>query len=221
MLLRKLRVSYYFCNVNRYVYIENTVFILRIKIINILASCLSLPYGQEPSIENVCRELHADQQLITFFAETPVAVNCRSALEGVWQFTYQNRFKFTGECNHPDAQIKSCQIAGSQFPIANQKFNITYKKCEGMTGTFDGVVEYSCLGDWFVQKNHYFAVVNTKESRKDEKYRCFLKNRDDDLYIGASITAECNTLKTVEKSPERLRITPGKYITFKNNIKPN
>lgn len=72
------------------------------------------------------------------------------------------------------------------------------------------VVEYNCLGDWFVDKNHFFAVANTKESRKDEKYRCFLKNRDDDLYIGVSITAECNTLKTVEKSPERLRVTPVK-----------
>lgn len=72
------------------------------------------------------------------------------------------------------------------------------------------MVEYSCLGDWFVDKNHFFAVANTKESRKDEKYRCFLKNRDDDLYIGVSITAECNTLKTVEQSPQRLRITPVK-----------
>lgn len=72
------------------------------------------------------------------------------------------------------------------------------------------VVEYSCLGDWFVDKNHFFAVANTKESRKDEKYRCFLKNRDDDLYFGVSITAECNTLKTVEKSPERLHVKPGK-----------
>lgn len=71
-------------------------------------------------------------------------------------------------------------------------------------------MEYSCLGHWFVGKNQFFAVANTKESRKDEKYRCFLKNRDDDLYIGVSITAECNTLKTVEQSPERLRITPVK-----------
>lgn len=70
------------------------------------------------------------------------------------------------------------------------------------------------MGDWFVGKNHYFAVANTKESRKDEKYRCFLKNRDDDLFIGVSITAECNTLRTVEKSPERLHITPGKSKTF-------
>lgn len=72
-----------------------------------------------------------------------------------------------------------------------------------MTGTFNGVVEYSCLGDWFIGKNHYFAVANTKESRKDEKYRCFLKNRDDDLYIGVSITAEwwvkINCLKFISR----------------------
>ena len=61
------------------------------------------------------------------------------------------------------------------------------------------VVEYSCLGDWFVGKNHFFAVANTKESRKDEKYRCFLKNREDDYYLGASITPQCNSINTVEK----------------------
>lgn len=67
----------------------------------------------------------------------------------MWQFAYQNRFRFTGECNHPDAQIKSCQTAGTQFLITNQKFNITYRKCPGMSGTFDGVVEYSCLGRYY------------------------------------------------------------------------
>ena len=63
-------------------------------------------------------------------------------------------------------------------------------------------------GDWFVGKDHFFAVANTKESRKDEKYRCMLKNRDDDYFLGVSITPECNTLKTVEKSPERMRLKP-------------
>ena len=77
-----------------------------------------------------------------------------------------------------------------------------------MSWTFDGVVEYSCLGDWFVGKDHFFAVANTKESRKDEKYRCFLKNRDDDYFLGISITPECNTIKTVEKAPERMRLKP-------------
>ncbi|XP_043686999.1 uncharacterized protein LOC122638214 [Vespula pensylvanica] len=187
---------------------------LIVRTVNVLekleASCVNLPTGVEPTVENVCKGLRPDQQLITLFSENYVPVNCRSSLEGVWQFAYQNRFRFTGECNHPDAQIRSCQTAGTQFLITNQKFNITYKQCQGMKGTFDGLVEYSCLGDWFVEKNHFFAVANTKESRKDEKYRCFLKNRDDDLYIGVSITAECNTLKTVEKSPERLRVTPVK-----------
>ncbi|XP_015607932.1 uncharacterized protein LOC107273857 [Cephus cinctus] len=187
---------------------------LFVRTVNVLqkleSSCVNLIPGVEPTVENVCQGLHPDQQLITLFSENYVPVNCRSSLEGVWQFAYQNRFRFTGECSHPDAQIRSCQTAGTQFLITNQKFNITYKECPGMRGTFNGLVEYSCLGDWFVDKNHFFAVANTKESRKDEKYRCFLKNRDDDLYIGVSITAECNTLKTVEKSPERLRVTPVK-----------
>ncbi|KAL7020578.1 hypothetical protein ACKWTF_011577 [Chironomus riparius] len=172
--------------------------------------CVNINSGEVPTFENVCKGIRRDQQLITYFNENYVPLLCRSSLEGVWQFAYQNRFRFTGECDNPDAKIQSCQTAGTQFLITNQKFNITYKKCPGMDGTFDGVVEYSCLGDWFVGKNHYFAVANTKESRKDEKFRCFLKNRDDDLYLGVSITAECNTLQTVEKSPERLRITPVK-----------
>ena len=171
---------------------------------------MNINSNEEPTFENVCRGIRSDQQLITYFNDNYVPLLCRSSLEGVWQFAYQNRFRFTGECDNPDAKIQSCQTAGTQFLITNQKFNITYKKCPGMDGTFDGVVEYSCLGDWFVGKNHYFAVANTKESRKDEKFRCFLKNRDDDLYIGVSITAECNTLQTVEKSPERMRITPVK-----------
>ena len=149
----------------------------------------------------------------------------------MWQFAYQNRFRFTGECNHPGNVIQSCQTPGSQFLITNQKFAITYKKCEGMSESLDGskfsqsilcmvqiykflgsftAAEYSCLGDWFIGKNHFFAVANTKESRKDEKFRCFLKNRDDDDYLGKSITPECNTLKSPEDSPERYRLTPGR-----------
>ncbi|XP_034938208.1 uncharacterized protein udt [Chelonus insularis] len=188
--------------------------LLIVRTLNVLEkeelSCVNLSPDQNPTFENVCRGIKLGQQYITLFSENYKPVNCRSALEGVWQFAYQNRFRFTGECNNPDAQIRSCQDPGSQFLITNQKFNITYKKCDNMKGTFDGVVEYSCLGDWFKGKDHFFAVANTKESRKDEKYRCFLRNREDDLYIGVSITAECNTLKTVEKSPERLHITPVK-----------
>jgi len=172
--------------------------------------CVHLSDNEEPTVERVCSGSNKAQHLITMFNENYVPVNCRSSLEGVWQFAYQNRFRFTGECDNQDALIQSCQTAGTQFLIQNQKFNITYKECKGMTGTFNGLVEFSCLGDWLIGKNHYFAVANTKESRKDEKYRCFLKNRDDDLYIGVSITAECNTLNTPEKSPERMRITPVK-----------
>lgn len=92
----------------------------------------------EPTVDRICTGLNSDQQLKTMFSENYVPVNCRSSLEGVWQFAYQNRFRFTGECNHPDAYIRSCQMAGTQFLITNQKFNITYKRCDGLAGTFDG-----------------------------------------------------------------------------------
>lgn len=101
------------------------------------APCINIPEHQA-TVEYVCKDLDPHQTIITLFSETYVPVNCRSSLEGVWNFAYQNRFKFTGECKHPDAQIRSCQTAGTQFFITNQRFNITYKKCEGMTGTFDG-----------------------------------------------------------------------------------
>lgn len=35
-----------------------------------------------------------------------------------------------------------------------------------------------------------------------------LSNRDDDIYISVSITAECNTLKSPQEGPERLRMIP-------------
>jgi hypothetical protein len=89
-------------------------------------------------MQSLCSNLNPDQNLITLFSENPVPINCRSSLEGVWQFAYQNRFRFTGECDNPEANIQSCQTSGTQFLITNQKFNITYKACEGMTGTFDG-----------------------------------------------------------------------------------
>ncbi|XP_065572626.1 uncharacterized protein LOC136034985 [Artemia franciscana] len=185
-----------------------------VRTVNILekveSGCINLRQNELPTLENVCRSVTPDMQLITLFLENFVPVNCRSGLEGVWQFAYQDRYRNTGECDHPNAMIESCQTAGSQFLISNQKFTINYRKCETIKESFDGSVEYSCLGDWFVGKNHFFAVANTKESRKDEKYRCFLKNRDDDLYMGQSDTPECNKLKSVEQSPVRFRLTPVK-----------
>lgn len=53
------------------------------------AQCVNLPSGVVPSVENVCRGLRSDQQLITLFSENYVPYNCRSSLEGVWQFAYQ------------------------------------------------------------------------------------------------------------------------------------
>jgi len=176
------------------------------------SGCVQLQAGQR-TFDNVCAATPADQQLVTMFSESYTPINCRSSIEGVFQFTYQYRFVSTGICTKPEQRIHSCQNIGSQFLISNQKFNVTYKKCDGMEWTKDAVVEYSCLGDWFVGKNHFFAVANTKESRRDEKFRCFLKNRDDDYFLGQSITPECNQIKTVEQAPIRMQLTPIRRVT--------
>jgi len=53
------------------------------------AGCVNLARDEEPTVERVCRELNPDQHIITLFSENYVPVNCRSSLEGVWQFAYQ------------------------------------------------------------------------------------------------------------------------------------
>uniref|UniRef100_T1J8A6 Uncharacterized protein n=1 Tax=Strigamia maritima TaxID=126957 RepID=T1J8A6_STRMM len=172
--------------------------------------CVNLKFGVVPTLSEVCKSLDSTHNMITMFNENPTPLNCRSSLEGVWHFAYQRRDMFTGQCSNREANITSCQTPGTQFNIENQQFVINYKKCDGMDKTLDADVYYSCLGDWFVNKNHYFAAVNSKESRKEEKYRCFLKNRDDDLFLGISITPDCSVLKTPQESPERLQLTPVK-----------
>jgi len=119
-----------------------------VRTVNIIekkeSGCIQLPRGQR-NWENICSRIARDQQLVTMFSESYSPINCRSSIEGVFQFTYQQRFTATGICTHPEQQIHSCQNIGSQFLISNQKFNLTLKHCEGMEWTKDAVVEYSCL----------------------------------------------------------------------------
>lgn len=58
---------------------------------SIAVICMNLPDGVEPTVNSVCKGLNANQQFITLFKENYTPVNCRSALEGVWQFAYQVR----------------------------------------------------------------------------------------------------------------------------------
>ncbi|CAH2241500.1 jg10667 [Pararge aegeria aegeria] len=72
---------------------------LIVRTVNVLEKietpCVDLHTDEEPTVERVCRGLNPDQNLITLFSENSVPVNCRSSLEGVWQFAYQNRYRFT------------------------------------------------------------------------------------------------------------------------------
>lgn len=184
-----------------------------IRTLNVLekteTACLSLQ-NESPSIGNVCKHLDPEKEVTTLFSTNPDSKNCRSSLEGVWRFAYRNGVKFSGECAHPEANISSCQIPGTQFFNLNQQFTMNYRKCDGMAETEDAEVQYKCLGDWYIGKNHFFAVMNSRESRVEEKFRCFLANRDDDIYMSMSSTAECNTLRSPQEGPERLKLIPIK-----------
>lgn len=185
-----------------------------VRTLNVLekqeTGCVNLNYNERPSVGTVCRGLDPNQETVTMFSTNPSGKNCRSSMEGVWKFAYQNRYKFTGECTHPEANITACQKPGTQFFNVNQQFLMNYRKCDGVRDTEDAEVQYKCLGDWYIGKNHYFAVVNNRESRIEEKYRCFLANRDDDVYMSVSITAECNTLTSPQEGPERIHLFPVK-----------
>uniref|UniRef100_A0A8D9EFD8 DUF7044 domain-containing protein n=1 Tax=Cacopsylla melanoneura TaxID=428564 RepID=A0A8D9EFD8_9HEMI len=64
-----------------------------VRTVNVLekmdSGCVSLRPGVTPTVDNVCKKLASDQSLVTLFSENYVPVNCRSSLEGVWQFAYQ------------------------------------------------------------------------------------------------------------------------------------
>lgn len=54
--------------------------------------CVSLEADDEPTVKRVCRDINDDQQLITLFNEDYIPIDCRSSLQGVWQFTWQVSF---------------------------------------------------------------------------------------------------------------------------------
>lgn len=66
---------------------------LIVRTVNVLdkteTGCVNLPPDTAPTMQRVCSRLNEEQQLITLFSENPIPVNCRSSLEGVWQFAYQ------------------------------------------------------------------------------------------------------------------------------------
>lgn len=48
---------------------------------------MTLNPDEQESADRICQ--FQDTQLITLFSENYIPVNCRSSLEGVWQFAYQ------------------------------------------------------------------------------------------------------------------------------------
>ncbi|CAL4068865.1 unnamed protein product, partial [Meganyctiphanes norvegica] len=175
--------------------------------------CVTGTSGPSASVASLCNRglLPLDAPSSIMYRHDATPINCRHSLYGRYHFAWQNTLSFRGECNHPEALLRSCQEPGNQFGIANQQFFMHYHKCPGIRSSFDAKQEFSCLGSWQVGNNQYFAVANTKESRPDEKYKCFVKSREDDLYLGISHTPDCSLVRTPEDSPIRVRLTPAKH----------
>lgn len=171
------------------------------------------PNVRPASMGTICRSLDPNQESVTMFATNPSGKNCRSSLEGRWRFAYKNQQQFSGECANSDSKITACQKPGTQFFNVNQQFLVEYRACAGMHDTQDASVEYKCLGDWYIGKNHYFAVKNNRETRVEEAYRCFLTNRDDEQFMSMSTGAECNMLRSPQQGPIRWRLSPIKDET--------
>ena len=73
--------------ISRMIYYILTLIIFWNK--NHLAGCVTLRNNERPTLENVCKELDSEQQIITLFKENYSPINCRSSLEGVFHFSFQ------------------------------------------------------------------------------------------------------------------------------------
>lgn len=92
-------------------------------------------------------------------ATNPSGKNCRSSLEGVWKFGYQNRFKFTGECTHPEANITACQIPGTQT-----RHRLSFY-CHS-------IVTQQALNSSTWTSNSWWTTVSVRECRTRRTRRC-------------------------------------------------
>lgn len=51
--------------------------------------CVTLEAGEEPTVERICHGIDRDQKLVTLFNDDYIPINCRSSIQGVWQFSYK------------------------------------------------------------------------------------------------------------------------------------
>ncbi|XP_055340728.1 uncharacterized protein LOC129589859 [Paramacrobiotus metropolitanus] len=202
---------------------------LAIRTINVLEFRQTECYSADvvESLPLLCRTLR-DRLIryavpwVTLFSVNPTPVSCRSSIEGVWKFQYHLE-QFSGHhCKHPKNNLTSCPDPGNRYSTEN-RFYISYGACSelswrkedpGIVPFRDSSMTFTCLGDWYVGKDHYFAAANLGENRPEEKYRCFIENRDDDQYLGQSLTATCANLKTPRRSPVIIRLERVKPVVI-------
>ncbi|CAG9831489.1 unnamed protein product [Diabrotica balteata] len=183
--------------------------------------CTNISNSSKEDFDSLCSKLNHNK-ITTLFSNDHYnrgLVNCKTSLQGSWDFAYERPGQFSGRCSNPKSRIHSCLVPDKLSLSNNQKFTMAYQKCEGKDATFQGMVEYGCFGDWYRGDKHYFAVYNTKESRKAEAYKCFIKNDTNDSILGISLTAECNTLNSPTESPEVVYLSPIKQNSIEAGCK--
>uniref|UniRef100_A0A6P7GT13 Uncharacterized protein LOC114341859 n=1 Tax=Diabrotica virgifera virgifera TaxID=50390 RepID=A0A6P7GT13_DIAVI len=126
--------------------------------------CTNINHTKE-DFESLCSKMN-DTKITTLFSNDHSnrgLVNCKTSLQGSWDFAYERPEQFSGRCSNPKSRIHSCLVPDKLSLSNNQKFTMTYQKCEGLDATFQGIkqnpIEAGCKlpsfigGDWIDSVN--------------------------------------------------------------------
>lgn len=105
----------------------------------------------EPTVDAVCKGIRSDQQLITLFNENYIPINCRSSLEGVWQFAYQVRRKLKDWICHKispifpsifrivSVSLENAIIQTPKFALAKLQVHSSWSRIKNLTSPTENV----------------------------------------------------------------------------------
>lgn len=172
--------------------------------------------GDAPTLEEVCRQILPNADLLTMFRIELRTVNCKVTWEGTYRFTYEVERGGGGICDSPGSAVVACQEPGSVY-VDNQVFSMFFGKCPMVTTSVNQEVKFQCMGTWYDDEgNIYSAMADIGRDQFRERFRCMLTRKDQQYadntrYYALSRWAECSTLRSPYEGPYRLQLWPA-YI---------
>ncbi|OWF42130.1 uncharacterized protein LOC110461527 [Mizuhopecten yessoensis] len=130
---------------------------------NILQYKESLCFGGN-SIESVCEKINGDATLHTIVRVPSVPVPC--PFQGYHEFSYSNSTTTNNHCKWPVSQIHAC--------ADDSKFKFIYKHCNGMSETYDRVLDFQCLATWVNGEKYLYGKFTHPYNPDVPQYRCFM-----------------------------------------------